>query len=161
MPQGVVVRYVVFEGKQDLQRQLERRLRGWLEPNTRFVVLHDQDSGDCKLLKRQLQSLCVQARKPDVLVRIACHELESFYLGDLRAVEQALDIRGVARLQASRKFRTPDALNNAAQELKQLTDQQYQKLLGSRRIGACLALDGSNRSVSFGHLVDGVRRLMV
>ena len=42
------VRYVVFEGKQDLHKQLVRKMRLWRTPNTQFVVLRDQDSGDCK-----------------------------------------------------------------------------------------------------------------
>jgi hypothetical protein len=35
-------RYCVYEGKQDLERNLERRLKGWLLPNTLFVVIRDR-----------------------------------------------------------------------------------------------------------------------
>ena len=159
LPQGVHVRYIVFEGKQDLQQQLGRRLRGWLAPDTRFVVLHDQDSSDCRALKAQLQAICKQAGRPETLVRIACRELESFYLGDLEAVERAFGLRGLARQQESRKFRAPDSLNNAAQELRKLTGSRYQKLRGSRDIAAHLRLDSRNRSISFGQLLAGIQKL--
>lgn len=159
LPQDVHVRYIVFEGKQDLRQQLARRLRGWRAPDTRFVVLHDQDSSDCCALKQQLQEICSQSGRPETLVRIACRELESFYLGDLEAVERAFGLRGLARQQENRKFREPDSLNNAAQELRKLTGGTYQKLRGSRDIGVRLRVDGGNRSVSFGHLLDGIQRI--
>ncbi|WP_313348660.1 DUF4276 family protein [Stenotrophomonas sp.] len=154
------VRFLVFEGKQDLQSQLGRRLRGWLAPDTHFVVLHDQDSGDCVALKSRLREICNEAGKPNALIRIACHELETFYLGDLGAVERALHISGLARQQISRKFRDPDALNNAAQELKKISDKKYQKLNGSRLISPEMTLDGTNRSKSFNQLCTGIRRLI-
>jgi hypothetical protein len=57
-------------------------------PDSFFVVLRDQDSGDCLEIKERLMALCGRAGKEDALVRIACRELESFYLGDLKAVER-------------------------------------------------------------------------
>lgn len=45
LPEDVHPRFVVFEGKQDLEKQLERRLRGWVQPDSAFLVLRDQDSG--------------------------------------------------------------------------------------------------------------------
>ena len=48
LPEGVTSRFIPFEGKQDLDKQLERRIRGWNTPDSLFVVLRDQDQGDCK-----------------------------------------------------------------------------------------------------------------
>jgi hypothetical protein len=157
VPADILVRCVPFEGKQDLQKQLARRIRGYQNPDARFVVLQDQDSHDCKVLKEHLVALCQQSGRAGVLVRIACRELESFYLADLAAVEKGLDLPGLARRQASRKFRTPDALGNAAEELIRLTGGRYQKVSGSRAIGK--HLDPANeRSTSFKNLVDAIRR---
>ncbi|MBU2552103.1 MAG: hypothetical protein KKB20_27075, partial [Proteobacteria bacterium] len=47
LPGNIAVRYIVFEGKQDLEKQLIGKLRGWLIPETSFLVLRDQDVGDC------------------------------------------------------------------------------------------------------------------
>ena len=159
LPDGVEVRFIVFDGKQDLHKQLTKRIRGWLLPQSKFVVLRDQDSGDCLKIKGELQALCQDTGKSDVLIRIACHELESFYLGDLSAVEKGLGIEGLARQQTNSKFRVPDRLNNAAQELSRITRTRYQKLSGSRAIGPHLSLDGQNRSASFKTLVSGIERL--
>ena len=62
--------------------------------------------------------------------------------------------------QRSKKYRAPDALANAADELKRITNYEYQKIDGSRRIAEHLRLDGSNRSASFNMLVSGIRRIL-
>jgi len=159
LPDDVTSRFLVFEGKQDLEKQLVRKLRGWNTPNTGFIVIHDQDAADCKAVKEKLVKLCREARKPETLVRVACRELESFYLGDLNAVEAGLNINGLARYQNSRKFRLPDQLGNPSGELEKLTKWQYQKVLGSRAIGPHLSLR-ENRSRSFQNLVSGIQRLL-
>lgn len=153
------VQYITFSGKQDLERHLVRKIRCWREPDARFIILRDKDSGDCGVIKRRLLHLVRESGKADAcLVRIACHELESFFLGDLAAVARALHIPELTKKQDTRTFRTPDALANAAEELKKITHGNYAKLAGSRAIGPHLKLDGSNRSHSFGVLLDAIRR---
>ncbi|MDI6451446.1 DUF4276 family protein [Anaerobaca lacustris] len=159
LPQGLPVRYIVFEGKSDLEAQLVRRLRYYRVPNARFVILRDKDVADCRQIKGGLVEKCQQARRHNALVRIACHELESWYLADLAAVERALEINGLAGKQDKSKYRTPDALVNPAQELSKLTGQRYQKVGGSRAIGPHLDL-GNTRSRSFSVFVAGIRRLV-
>ncbi len=155
----IVPRYVVFEGKQDLEKQLVRKLRSWRTPNTSFIVLRDQDSADCHSVKQRLTELCQQAERPAALVRVACHEIESWYLGDLAAVEAALAVKGIAKRQGSRKFRDPDRLGSPAWQLRELTQSRYQKISGSRAIGPHLRLDGENRSTSFLRFIEGVTRV--
>ncbi|MFC1856391.1 DUF4276 family protein [Thermodesulfobacteriota bacterium] len=160
LPENISSDFIVFEGKQDLEKQIERRLRSWLKPNSYFVVMRDQDSGDCLDIKKNLYRKCVNAGKKETLVRIACHELESFYLGDLAAVEQGLSLTGLIAKQQKRKYRTPDNLSNPSLELFALTNNKYQKLIGSRAIGQYLSLDKSNRSNSFNVLISGILKLI-
>ncbi len=154
-------RFIPFQGKQDLEKQLVRRLRGYVNPHARFVVIRDQDAHpDCKVVKKSLVDLCVLAGKPDALVRIACREVEAFFLADLKAVELGLDLHGLTKHQQSKKFRSPDYLGSPAKELATLTRGKYQKVGGSRQIGKYL--DTSNaRSESFKQLVTGIRRLAI
>jgi hypothetical protein len=159
LPKHVVPRYIVFEGKQDLEKQLERRLKHWKTPNTRFLVMRDQDSGDCRVIKQKLLNKCGAAERPDTIVRIACHELESFYLGDLRAVETGLGLNGLSKLQKKRKYRAPDNLPNPAQELISLTKRFYQKVSGSRAIGPHLDLK-TNFSHSFNVLFRTIEHIV-
>jgi hypothetical protein len=159
LPPDVHVRYQVFSGKQDLEKNLVRRLRSWQTPNSFFVVLRDQDAGDCRTTKARLLELCNKSGKKSVLIRIACHELESFYLGDLAAVERGLGIENLQRKQQGKKFRNPDALANPAQELYTLTGHLYDKLSGSRDIAPHLHLK-DNKSHSFKVLIAGLRNLL-
>lgn len=155
LPENMCCRYVVFEGKSDLHRRLPGKLQAWQNPNSRFVVLRDQDSGDCLKIKETLVNLCRNASKKGTVVRIACRELESWYLGDLEAVEKGLEMSGLVRHQNNKKFRTPDRLGNAAQELIKLTNRKYQKVSGSRAIGSHLVAE-RNLSHSFRIFVEGV-----
>ncbi len=157
---SIVARTIVFEGKQDLERQLTQRLRGYLNPQARFLVLRDQDSEpDCITVKRGLTTRCQAAGKQAVsLVRIACRELETIYLADLQAVENALGEAGIARQQQRAKFRQPDRLESPSAELRSLTRDRYQKVGGSRRIGRHLDL-ANQRSPSFKNLIGGIHRL--
>lgn len=153
-------RCIPFEGKQDLEKQLTRKIRGYQNQGARFIVLRDLDSQpDCLLLKRKLLALCADSGKAEqCLVRLACKELETFYLADLQAVEQALQMNGLAKHQHTKKFRTPDHLGSPSVELKKLTKQKYEKVAGSREIGKYL--DPNNeRSTSFRNLIGAISRM--
>lgn len=159
IPEDMAVRCLVFRGKQDLEKNLVRRLRGWQQPDSVFIVMRDQDAGDCHRIKAGLVALCRESNKAGVLVRIACREMESFFLGDLAAVEQGLGVKRLRDKQRTRKFRNPDNLANPAAELMKLTGKHYDKLSGARAIGPHLNIE-RNRSHSFNILVDGIRKLV-
>jgi hypothetical protein len=152
--------YIVFEGKQDLEKQLERKLKNWLKPDSVFLVMRDQDSADCKAVKERLTDICRKAGKRDALVRIACRELESFYFGDLRAVEMGLGLTGLSKNQRKSKYRKPDSIINPCMEFEKLTEGTYQHIMGSRNISPHMSLEG-NTSHSFNALLTGIQRLMV
>ena len=157
LPVGISVQYVVFEGKQDLEKQIVRKMRNWQKPNSVFLVMRDQDAAICTTVKENLIRLCNEAQKPDALVRIACHELESFYFGDLTAVEGALKVK----LSSNRNralYRTPDNIVNPSKELEKITGGIYQKVGGSREIGKVISLT-ANSSHSFKVLISGIQRL--
>jgi hypothetical protein len=158
---NTVIKCIVFEGKQDMEKRVEKRLRYWQQPNTYFLVMRDKDSGDCRSIKRKMAQKVQNSGKMDkTLIRIACHELESFYLGDLSAVEKGLHLKSISKQQNKRKYRTPDQLSNAAAELDKLTKEKYEKLQGSRCIAPHLKLDGTNTSHSFNALICGIRNLI-
>ncbi len=150
-------RFVVFEGKQDLEKNMAGRMRGYRVPGARFVVLRDQDAADCRAVKDTLRSKCAEGSHPDTLIRIACRELESWYLADLNAVERGLRVNNLAGRQQERRFRNPDSVASPARELSRIAPS-YQKIGGSRSIGPHLDIHNT-RSRSFQHFVNGIRRL--
>ena len=156
VPAAVEVVYLVFEGKQDLERNLVRKLRGWRRPDTAFVVLRDQDSADCIAVKTKLCDLVREAGKT-ALVRVACRDLEAWVLGDLTALAEAFRAPAVARNANKARFREPDNLVRAITEVQRLVPE-YQKIDGARRVGVLLDPNASC-SRSFQIFCDGVRRL--
>lgn len=160
-PDDVVFQPMIFEGKQDLEKRLAHRIRHWMKPESYFLILRDQDSEPCTEVKSRLVEKVVQSGKEQFsVIRIACHELESFYLGHLAAVEQGLGIDKLSARQKGRKFRNPDQTENPKQELRRLTGERYQPISGSRAIAAHLDLSGLNHSHSFRNLLSGVSRLI-
>ena len=158
LPADVCYRCVVFEGKRDLESQLVRRIRGYRVPHARFVVLRDQDAEDCRVVKAHLARLCNEAGRAGSMIRVACRELESWYLGDLKAVEMGLHVAGLARLQDKRLYRDPDVVQSPARQLRRIAPS-YQKVGGSRAIGPYLDPENS-RSKSFVTFVEGIRRIV-
>jgi len=157
LPDEIRFQLIIHDGKQDLEKSIPSRLHQWKIPNTYFVVVRDQNSDDCVKLKQRLQSLCQQAGRSDTLVRIVCHELESWFLGDLAAVEKAFNLKGLAKQQNHKKFRVPDRLGNASEELSKLV-KDYNKVRGARAIAPYLDL-AKNRSHSFQVFITGVQKL--
>lgn len=157
LPADVTVHYQVFQGKQDLEKRMVMRMKAWLLPDTRFVVVRDQDSGDCRAVKAGLKQRCEAAGRPDAVVRIACRELEAFFIGDWVAVAQAFDRTPLAKLAAKAAYRNPDALGSPSNELERHIPG-YQKRDGARRI-APLVDAARNRSGSYQALRSAVMAL--
>jgi hypothetical protein len=133
LPNHVTPHFIVFQGKQDLEKRLVLRMRHWLLPDSQFLVLRDQDSGDCESIRAGLAERCTEAGRPSAIVRIACRELESFFVGDWQAVAEAFGKPALARLARKAAYRDPDALGSPSQELARHLPG-YQKRDGARRI---------------------------
>lgn len=151
--------FIVFEGKSDLERQFPRKMAGYINPDARFIILRDQDSGDCHVIKQKLVALCcASSRGRPYLVRIACKELESWYIAQLDAVDAGLNMEVAAKHRGKAKFRDPDRLGSPSRELEMLTNGMYEKGIGSRSIGPYLDPDCA-RSKSYVCFIDAVRTL--
>lgn len=155
LPQDVRPEYLVFEGKQDLEKRLVRKIRGWQTPDSAFVVLRDQDSGDCHTIKKSLVLLCREAGKPSAIVRIACRTLESWFVGDWDAVSEAFQAPKLSNLKRKSMYQNPDNLGDPVTELRKYIPD-YQKRDGARRISKHLDLT-RNRSHSFQVFIEAVK----
>lgn len=148
---------VPHEGKQDLERSIPRKLKAWREPGVRFVVIRDNDGGDCGALKDRLRGLCSAGGRDDCLVRIACQELEAWYLGEPDALAQAFEDEGLAKIGTMARYRDPDAIDQPSAAVSTLVPA-FQKVSGARRMARYLSR-GRNRSRSFQATLDGIARL--
>lgn len=161
LPNEISIKYIVFQGKRDLKRDVEKKLRGWNTPNTVFLILLDQDRENCITLKKEIMQKAVNAGKAEnTCVRIACRELESFYLGDLEALEKALKLTKLAKLQDKKEYRDPDNLGRKPSEaLMKISKRKYSKVKSSRILGTILDIDEKNRSKSYKQLLLGVKKI--
>lgn len=148
---------IPHQGKKDLEKSIPRKLRAWTEPSDQFVIVRDNDGGDCQKIKTRLRRLCAGSPRKAALIRLACQELEAWYLGGMGALESAFGKPGLARLGGKRKFRSPDKLAKPSQEIRRIIPE-FQKVSGARIIGPALAQTaGDNCSKSFQVFVSGVR----
>ncbi|MFI3155404.1 MAG: DUF4276 family protein [Methylococcaceae bacterium] len=158
LPADIEFLCIPHEGKQDLEKSIPIKLRAWQTPGTSFVIVRDKDRADCLEIKKRLVKLCEQAGRSDSLVRIACHELESWFLGDLAAVEKAFNIKKLAGQQQNRKYKEPDKLANASEELEKLV-KGYRKVSGAKKVAAHMTIH-QNYSHSFNCFINGVSGLI-
>lgn len=113
------------EGKSDLKRSIPKKLKGFAqhkEQTTGFIIIQDQDSNDCRQLKQELVALCKANQAPNIkfLVRIVCHELEAWYLGDMKAIQAVFPRFNPARHLKKSLFRLPDTCQNPKTRLKDI-----------------------------------------
>ena len=156
LPESVEFKTIPHSGKSDLEASIPHKLKAWRQPDTKFIIVRDQDSGDCVQIKEALKRLAEPYGRP-VLICIACRELESWYLGDLKAVSQAygVDVSGLLRKSM---FRNPDAIGNPKEEIRKLFPR-HQQLDGARKIAVHMDIE-NNLSTSFNYFISGVRKFV-
>jgi hypothetical protein len=163
LPEGYVYNTNYFlrphQGKSDLLKSIPRKIKTQYGEDTIVIILHDQDSNNCVALKQEIDAVCTKncAESNQYLIRIVCRELESWYLGDLNAVEQAFPKFKAQQYQKKAKFRNPDLLN-AAQELTKLLPE-FQKNNGAKLISQHIDIE-NNKSISFQQFVSGLQRIL-
>lgn len=146
------------QGKQDLQKSIPQKVKTfsrWHEPAA-IVIVQDQDSAECVELKNRLISLCGDIKIP-LLVRIVCRELEAWYIGCPKAIESAYPKFKAKNLISKSKYRNPDKLNNAKQELRKLLPE-YAMIDSAKRITPHIVIEECS-SESLAQFVSGMKRI--
>ncbi len=151
---GVHWMVLSFQGKSDLESSITRKLRQWHYGNPHFLILRDNDGGDCLAVKQRLCDIAGASGKP-FHVRIVCQQLESWLLGDLQAIGKAYP---KASIRNAAKFRCPDRLTNASQELENLVNVRA-KIGRAETIGRYIDCC-ENRSPSFHFFINTLTHLI-
>jgi len=90
-------------------------------------------------------------------VRIACQELEAWYLGEPDALADAFGNDRLRDIGSKALFRIPDEVGNPFDEIKKLVPE-FQKVTGARRMAKELTRD-RNKSCSFQVFLQGIDRM--
>jgi hypothetical protein len=147
------------QGKQDLKKSIPKKIKTFSKfyIPSKIIIVHDQDSNDCKILKSELAKLCGDNGNCPVLIRIACRELENWYLGDMAAINKIYSDFKPKNHRYKSKFRTVDN-THGSDELESLIPT-FQKGYASRNIPYHMNI-ANNRSISFNHFIVGVMKFL-
>ena len=161
LPEGFILDSNCFirthEGKSHLVKSIPKKMKAYprFPEEVRVLIIHDQDSNDCIQLKGRLTQLCSSAFP--CLVRIACRELENWYLGDFEAIERVFPEIKAVNYSGRAKYRITDRLTGS-EELKNLT-KRFSKTQTAQEIGQYIDFE-NNKSVSFNHFITGLQKLL-
>lgn len=111
-------------------------------------------------MKEKLATLCSNANNGarnnvSYKIRIVCHELESWYLGDMDALAKVFPHFPADKYRNSSRFRNPDACVNPKKELQNIVGE-YNQLETARHIARNMDID-ANVSESFRSFVSCFR----
>jgi len=140
---------IPHSGKSDLKRSIPAKLRALNDPDTLFVILIDQDSNDCMELKKEMAAICDRVPNAKYKIRVVCHELESWYLGDAAAIDAAFNTKLTTHAK-NRFFRAPDDVPNPKQVLRRYIKNEGQIYIANK-MGVSMTRTScvNNRSRSF------------
>ncbi len=147
------------QGKSDLKKSIPNKVRtfsNFYRPS-KLIIIQDQDSTDCKELKKYIIDLCRANGNCPILVRIPCRELENWYLGDMDAIEKVYPSFKARSYKYKAKYRNVDNLHGANELERSIHD--FQKGFASKNIPKYMDLE-NNKSVSFNQLLTGIRKFL-
>ena len=174
LPDDVILKFHVFEGKQDLLKKLPKRLKGyrqWITDDYRIMVLIDEDRQNCRELKTRLENAAHEAgfvtkssTLPNgdfqVVNRLAIEKLEAWFFGDIVAVREVYPAV-LKTSQSRKKYLDPDAIKGGTSEaLERLLKRSYKRVFPKTAIARNIAphMDPNrNRSKSFQIFVEGLK----
>jgi Domain of unknown function (DUF4276) len=152
-------RVIPHQGNGELKRKLHKSLRAWRDAETRFLIMRDNDGGDCRDRKAELLKIISHEGKlAQARVRIVCQELEAWYLGDEEALRAADFIGQKGRASPSVMKRDPDSVEKPSKHVGRMRPD-HKKIMAAQKIAPFLN-PVRNRSKSFQNTVKAIRFLM-
>ena len=146
----------ISNGFGDLKTLVNTTLRRGWPPGTRFVILFDKDKADCRARKHDIALAIPDFRRSEVLVRVVCYELESWYFGDPDTLAERYP--RFAQVRNRSRFRSsPDAIQKPSTDIREYSGLGKGGL--AEELGPTLKLEG-NRSPSLQVFLSGLQRLL-
>lgn len=165
LPENTYFQIYSHQGKQDLEKALKSTLPSISKiPGSKILVTRDQDGSDCKDVKQHLLSLIGTNCHCDFLVRVVCRELESWYLGDMLAIEKAYPRFKAEQHKNKAEYRNVDRISSPNRELLRLIPEysgrdNLPKLESAEYISPFLDIE-MNKSESFNQTIKAILKLL-
>ncbi len=164
IPEQTHFKVYPHQGKQDLEKALKTTLPSISKmPGAKIIITRDQDNDDCHVLKSNLNDIVHNTIGCEYKIRIICKELESWFLGDLVAVENAFTRFKSGQHINRSELRTVDNISNPSDFLKKIIPEYSNsdtlpKLETAQKIAKHLNLN-NNKSESFNQMVKAIKDL--
>lgn len=161
LPEDVSYRIYPHQGKQDLEKALQYSVPTISKiPGSKILITRDQDSSDCKQVKRGIKEKIELNCSCEFKIRIVCRELESWYLGDLQAISKAYPRFRPEQYRLKADFRNVDQIVSPNKYLLKIIPEfkkrsSLPKLEVADSIAPHLNLE-TNQSTSFNHTIKAI-----
>jgi len=164
LPENYTFKIFSHQGKQDLEKAIEKTVPTLSKnPGAKIIITRDQDNEDCKTLKKDLLDKLKNNCSSPFLVRILCRELESWFLGDMIAIENAYHRFKSDQYINKKNYRDVDLIKYPSKVLLKIIPEysgrdKLPKLEVSKKISRHLLID-RNTSTSFKFFIEGVQKI--
>jgi len=154
-------------GKEDLLSNLHKIIPSLSRRAEQIIVLIDRDQQDCVELKKKIKgemAWCFCEYK----IRIACYELEAWFLGDMAAIAKCSPRFKASFFQGKEKYRDVDNIPKPSRVIEKIVPDWKKKYTSkpyfAERIAHFISLDRksleqANRSHSFHVFLKTLRSL--
>lgn len=165
LPEGTVVRIYAHQGKQDLEKALHSTVPSISKiPGARIIISRDQDTGDCLSIKSKIEAIVRSKISCPYKIRIICTELESWFLGDLKALEKAFTRFKADSIEGKVELRQVDRIVKPSDYLLRVIPEYAKshylpKVENANRIAPFMSIH-KNRSTSYTHMLAAIQDLM-
>lgn len=152
------------QGKQDLENSLGKTIPALTkQPNASILIIRDKDSGDCIQIKQNIENIIKSKITVPYKIRIACHELENWFLGDLEAIEFAFSRFNKNKIVGKKEYSNVDEIVNPIDRLLKIIPdykgiRHISKVSNAEKISQYMVIS-KNKSTSFQHTVLAIKEL--
>ena len=118
------LRVLEHQGAGDLEKSLATKIKVICHEKNRIIVLRDQDNYDCIDLKQKILRILPNSIHNITKVRIACRELEAWYIAQPEALKLARVLK--SDLPNALLKRDPDSIIDPKQEVRSRSHKRGQ-----------------------------------
>ncbi|MDM8560670.1 DUF4276 family protein [Candidatus Parabeggiatoa sp. HSG14] len=155
-------------GKEDLISHLDNTIPTLSKRAQQIIVIIDRDKQDCIALKNKIKEKMVRC-SCEYKVRIACYELEAWFLGDMEAIAKCSPRFKANSFQGKKKYRDVDNIEKPSSVIEQIVPDWKNRHVSKPKFAEEIAyvvslekqnVEKANRSHSFHILLETLRSFM-
>jgi chromosomal replication initiation ATPase DnaA len=155
------------QGKGDLISNLDKIIPTLSKRAQQIIVIIDQDKQDCTELKNKIKGKMAWC-SCEYKIRIACYELESWFLGDMEAIAKCSTKFKASFFQGKEKYRDIDSIHKPSSVIEEIVpdwkDTYSSKPKFAEKMAKFISLDArntkkANRSHSFQVFLEMLQKL--